>query len=166
MAEYIIAGLMLGGTIMSAKSQRQQAKEERALYQERAAVAEEEAEAVTKATRYQVRERGKEGRRDVARALVLFAKSGVKPKLGTAGRVQKEIEDEFRKDMAFIAAGGDIESRRLRSQADIERRMGKTAYRAGRWGAATTVMTGLGQTGIFAYRAGIFSRNKKSTPRA
>lgn len=163
MAEYVIAGLILGGTALSAISQKKQGEETRKLYQQRAAIAEEEAKAVTKVTDYQARERGKEGRRDVARALVLFAKSGVKPKLGTAGLVGKEIEEEYRKDMAFIMEGGETEASRLRSEAAIERRIGKGAERAGRWGAASTVMTGLGTAGMFAYGQGMFSRTKTST---
>lgn len=166
MAEYVIAGLILGGTAMSAISQKKQGEETRKLYQQRAAIAEEEAKAVTKATDYQARERGKEGRRDVARALVLFAKSGVKPKLGTAGLVGKEIKEEYRKDMAFIMEGGETEAGRLRAGAEIERRMGKGAERAGRWGAASTVMTGLGTAGMFASQSGMFSRRKKTTSQA
>lgn len=166
MAEYVIAGLILGGTALSAISQKKQGKEERKLYQQRAAVAEEEAKAVGKAAEHQVRERQKEGRRDVARALVLFAKSGVKPKLGTPGLVGKEIEDEYRRDMGFIMEGGEVEASRLRSEAGFERRMGKSAYRAGKWGAASTVMSGLGTTGIFAYERGMFKRKRKTTPQA
>lgn len=161
MAEYVIVGLMLGGTAMSAINQRKQGKEERKLYEQRAAVAEAEARAVGKATDFQARERQKEGRRDVARALVLFAKSGVDPKLGTPGLVGKEIKEESRRDMAFIMEGGATEISRLRSEAGFERQMGKSAYRAGKWGAASTVMTGLGTAGMFAYGQGMFTRKKK-----
>lgn len=166
MSEYAIIGLMLGSTAMSAINQAKQAKETQALYQQRAAVAEGEAEAVTKATEHQKRERLISGKRDVARAKVLFAKSGVRPKTGTAGAVAKEIEKEYLKDIAFIQEGGAVEASRLRSGAGIERQMGASAYRAGLWDAGTTVMRGLGTTGMFAYQAGTFSKKKKLTSQA
>lgn len=158
MAEWIIAGTMLAGTVISARSQYQQGKEERALYNQRAAVAEQEARAVTKATEHEARERGKKGRRDIARAKVLFAKSGVKPKLGTPRKVSEEIKEEYLRDMGFIQEGGATEAARLRSEAGLERGMGKSAYRAGRTGAFATAMTGLGTTGMFAYQSGMFKR--------
>lgn len=166
MAEYAIAGLMLGSTAMSAINQAKQAKETRALYQQGAAVAESEAQAVTKATVHQKRERLKAGRRDIAKAKVLFAHAGVKPKIGTPGAVSKEIESEYLRDIGFIQEGGATEADRLRSEAGLERQMGSSAYRAGMWGAGTTVMRGLGTTGMYAYEAGMFKRKKKVTPQA
>lgn len=166
MAEYAIIGLMIGGTAMSAINQAKAGRESRALYQQRAAVAEETAKAVSKATGHQVRERRIEGRRDIARAKVLFAKSGVKPKIGTAGLVQREIKREAERDAFFIREGGTVEASRLRSEAGLERQMGASAYRAGMWGAGATVMTGLGSTGMFAYERGIFKTKKKLTPQA
>lgn len=160
MAEWAVVGLLAGGTVMSAINQAKQGREDRAIYQQRAAVAEEEAKAVTKATGHQARERGKQGKRDIARAKVLFAKSGVRPKVGTASRVSKEIEEEYLRDIGFIMEGGATEAGRLRTEAGLERQKGASAYRASQWGAASTVMTGLGTTGIFAYERGWLRKKK------
>ena len=166
MAEWAVVGLLTGGTVMSAMNQRQQAKDERALYQQRAAVAEGEAKAVTKATEHQERETRKEARRHLAQQKVLFAKAGVKPKLGTPSKVMKETEEEYMRDAGYIQEGGATEAARLRSEAGLERQMGASAYRAGMWGAGATAMTGLGTTGMFAYQSGMFTKKKKLTPQA
>lgn len=165
MAEWAIVGAMVGGTLMSAINQAKQGRESRALYQQRAAVAEGEARAVTKATEHEERKKRIEGRRHIARQKVLFAKSGVKL-AGTPLLVMKETEEEFMRDAAFIQEGGATEAKRLRSEAGLERQAGASAYRAGMWGAGATAMTGLGTTGMFAYQSGMFSRKKKLTPRA
>lgn len=158
MAEWVLGSMMVGGMVMSARQQHQVGKDQKELYKQRAAVAEEEAKAVTKATEHQEREKRKEGRRYVARQKVLFAKSGVRPKVGTPLLVMRETAEEFERDAAFIQEGGATEARRLRTEAGMERRMGESAYGAGQWGAASTVMTGLGTTGMFAYQQGMFSR--------
>lgn len=157
MAEFAVAA-MLVGTGMSAYGQYQQGKEQRALYKQRAAVAEKEAKAVTKAAEHQEREKRKEGKRYIARQKVLFAKSGVMPKKGTPSLVMTETAKEFARDAAFIQEGGAVEVARLRSQAEIERGMGKSAYRAGLWGAGATAMTGLGTVGMFGYEQGWFNK--------
>lgn len=163
MAEYAMMSLMVGGTVMSARQQHRAGKEERKLYRQRAAVAEEEARAITKATEHQEREKRKEGRRYIARQKVLFAKSGVRPKVGTPLLVMRETAEEFERDAAFIQEGGATEVSRLRSEAGFERRMGKSAYRAGKWGAGATVMSGAGQIGMFGYGQGWWG-GKKTTP--
>ncbi len=156
MAEYVIGALVLGGTIMSARSQYQQGIDERALYNQRAAVTEEEAVAVGKATEHEAREKGKEGVRFGKRVKVLFAHAGVKPTTGTAALVRKEAEAEFARDQQFILEGGATEVSRLRSEAGLERRQGKSAYRAGKTRAFATALTGLGTVGMFGYKTGMF----------
>lgn len=143
--EWVATAAMITGTVMSARQQAQAGREERALYAQRAGVAEEEAVAITKATRHEAREKRKEGRRFKARQKALFAKSGVKI-AGTSPLVMRETEKEFARDAAFIQEGGMVEARRMRSQAGMERQMGVSAYRAGIWGAGTTLLTGAGTT--------------------
>lgn len=162
MAEYAMIA-MAAGTGMSAYQQYQVGREQRALHKQRAAVSLEEAEAVTKATRHEAREKTKEGRRFKARQKALFAKSGVKI-TGTPLLVMKETEKEFRRDAAFIMEGGITEARRLRTGAGMERQMGRSAYRAGQWGAGSTLLTGAGTIGMYGYEQG-WGKKKKYTPR-
>lgn len=159
MAEWTIP-LMVGGTVMSAYQQYQAGKEQRALHQQRAGVALEEAEAVTKATRHEARAKTKEGKRFEARQKALFAKSGVKI-AGTSLLVMKETASEFKRDAAFIMEGGLTEARRLRTGAGMERQMGRSAYRAGMWGAGSTLLTGAGTIGMYGYERGWLGKKKR-----
>lgn len=161
MAEWAVIGLMIGGTTMSVINQAKQAKEQDKLYKQRAAVAEGEAKAVTKASEHAEREKRIEARKHLAQQKVLFAKAGVKPKLGTPSKVMKETEEEYMRDAGYIQEGGAVEAARLRSEAGLQRQEGASAYRAGMWGAAETAMTGLGTTGMWAYKQGMFTKPKK-----
>jgi hypothetical protein len=144
---------MMMGTAMSAYQQYQMGKEQRALHAQRAGVALEEAEAVTKATRHEAREKTKEGKRFKARQKALFAHAGVRI-AGTSPLIMKETKREFARDAAFIMEGGLTEAARLRTSAGMERQMGKSAYRAGMWGAGTTLLTGAGNIGMRRYQMG------------
>lgn len=161
MAEFAMIAMGIG-TGMSAYQQYQQGKEQRELYEQRATAAEADAAAITKATEYESREKRKEGTRFKARQKALFAKAGVRI-AGTPLLVMKETELAFKRDAAFITEGGMVEARRLRSQAGFERDIGKSLYKAGKWGAGTTLLTGAGTIGKFGYKSGVWGGGTKSS---
>ena len=163
MAEWAIP-MMIAGTVASAGQQYQQGKEQRKLYKQRAGVALADAAAVAKATKFEAREKRKEGKRFKARQKALFAKSGVRI-AETALLVMGETEAEFERDAAFITEGGLVKEQRLRSQAGFERKMGKSAFRAGRLGAGATLLTGAGRIGTVGIERGWWNRTPQSRKR-
>lgn len=162
MATFAIAAMAIG-TGMSAYSQYKQGKEQEELHEQRAKVARLDAKAVIKASRHEAREKRKEGRRFRASQKALFAASGIRI-AGTPLLVMKETADEFETEAALIQEGGMTEGRRLRSFARMERQMGASAYRAGKWGAGSTLLTGAGRMGMYGSQQGWFGGGGTSTP--
>lgn len=162
----VAMAVMGTGIVMSTQQQYQQGKEQRKLYEQRATAAEADAAAIAKATEYESREKRKEGTRFKARQKALFAKAGVRI-TGTPLLVMKETARAFERDAAFITEGGMVEARRLRSQAGFERDIGKSLYKAGKWGAGTTLLTGAGTIGMLGYKSGMWGggTTKSSTGR-
>jgi len=152
MPEYAIP-LMIAGTGLSAYQQYQIGKEEREAYGQRAAVAEEEAKVTEKASLEEARKKTREGKKFVAMQKAAMARAGVKI-AGTGLLVMEETKKEFARDVSFITEGGMAGAKRWRSQAGFERRGGKGAYRAGIWGAGTTLLTGAGNILWRKYRLG------------
>jgi hypothetical protein len=159
--EWLAAGAVAGGTTLSAVNQAKQAKEAKKLHKERAAAALKDAEAARKSFNEQARSKRKEGKRYEARQRVLFAKEGVRGP--TALDILKVTADEFEKEAGYISEHGVTEYKRGVTQAGFERDMGRSAYRAGMWGAASTVMSGVGTLGLIGAERGWFEKKPKLT---
>ena len=156
--DYLTVGAIAGGTTLSAINQAKAGKEARKLHKQRAAAALKDAQAVRESLGEQARTKRKEGKRAKARQRVLFAKFGVKGP--TALDIMKITADEFEKEAGFIQETGVAESGRLTTQAKFERAAGRSAFRAGRFGAAATALSGLGTIGLAGAQRGLFNRPK------
>lgn len=163
MAEWIALGAIAGGTTLSAINQARAGKEARELHKQRAAAALKDAQAVRESLGEQARSKRKEGKRAKARQRVLFAKFGVKGP--TALDIMKITADEFEREAGFIQETGVTESGRLTTQAKFERVAGRSAYRAGIFGAGATALSGIGTIGLAGAQRGLFGRtNIPGTP--
>ena len=150
--EYYVLAAMVGGTIMQAQGEARQAKEQAKWMKYRAGVQTAQAAEERKAASFAAGQKREEGRRLVARQLVLYGKAGVVPQVGTPLITMAETAAAVERDVRLIEIGGKRRGRFRESEAAISMGMAKATTRAGRWAAGTTLLTGLGGAGMDYYR--------------
>lgn len=157
---------MVGGTVMGGISQYQAGKEQAAQYKmnaliaaKKAAIAKQQAEQARRISREAGLEKRKEKRAAIARAIVLYAKSGMKAGIGTAPLVGGEIERRMEREAQIIQERGVAEWQYGMSQADIFRtqvgyfkKAAKAAKRRGLWSMGATLATGLSSAALLRYK--------------
>ena len=148
---------MVAGTAVSAIGQYQAGRETRSLSRSQAAAQAADAAAAREQAKAAGRLKRAEGRELAARQRVAYGGiSGPTPML-----VLNETMDQIEQDAANIQRGGVNAYERGMQESAWTRRAGRSAYRSGLWGAGSSLMTGLGTTGLLAYQGGMFQR----TPR-
>ena len=150
----LVIGVSAAGTLFKAKSQRQEGKNIEALSEERAAIDEANAEAVEKQTREAVLLEQERGRKLLKTQKSQFAAANVRVDIGSPLVVAAQTRANLMKDVGFIFERGETEASRLRNQASVERRYGKTARKQSKWKSFATLGTGLGSLGLAADDAG------------
>ncbi len=138
----------VGGTILTAKSQQAAGKAARKLAEQRAAIDEADAEAVERETREAVLLEQERGRQLLKTQKSQFAAANVRVDVGSPLVVAAQTRANLLKDVGFIFERGETERRRFLSQAEIERQIGKLAYRQSQWQSAATLGQGLGSLGL------------------
>jgi len=143
------AGLvMLGlGTTASAYTQYRAGKREERFRKANAAIIAEQAKKERAAYGEQAKEKRLEKRRLIARQNVLYAKSGVKPGIGTPLLVREETARRMEEQARIIQEHGEFAYSMGMSRAALERRRGRYAKKRGMWEAGSTLATGIG-TGL------------------
>lgn len=139
---------MIGGTVMSAVGQRQQAREQARWMKYNAAVSEAQGKRAAQSAAYEAGAKRKEGRRFAARQMALYAKSGVSPETGSPLLTMIDTAINVERDARLIEIGGRQEESFYGQQAALERGRASATRRAGRWAMGTTLMTGLGSTAL------------------
>lgn len=152
MAIPIAIGLMIGGTIMQAKSQYEAGKAEESANKANAAIAARNAEIAKTESAEKAREARKEGRSLLAKQIVLFAKSGVKAGVGTPLIVSEETKKQMERRARIIQEYGASEAEIYGMQSSMFKKMAKAAGRGALWSAGGTLATGLGTAGLMAYK--------------
>jgi hypothetical protein len=152
--EFVGAGAQMGGTIMQMRQQRLAAEEQRAMFDQRAAVMQEEARETRKAAGYEARESRKEAKRFKGRQKASYAHSGVRSNVGTPLLVQARTVAEFEREASIIQEEGAIRARRLTSGAKWQRKMGRSRTRAAKWQMGTTALTSTYQLGGYGNKRG------------
>lgn len=156
----------IGGTVMGAVSQYQAGKEEAAQHRmnaaiaaKNAALAKAEAERKRQISREVAREQRREKRANIARAIVLYAKTGLKVWSPTAGLVLGEIERRGEKKATITQESGVWDWQYGMSQADIYQqqagyygRVAESVRKRSLWGAGATLATGLSSSLMGAYQ--------------
>lgn len=135
-------GLQIAGTFQSAQAQKQQGASTAALYEYNAKVYEQRAAIERKAATYEAAQKREEGRRLLARQLVLFAKAGVMPQTGTPLITMGETAADVERDARLLELAGRQKGMYYESEATLERMKGSAAKRAAAWSAGTTLLTG------------------------
>lgn len=149
------------GTIMQARSQREQGKDIEELSEERAAIDVANAEAVERQTREAVLLEQERGRKLLKTQKSQFAAANVRVDVGSPLVVAAATRANLLKDVGFIFERGGTEASRLRSQAGVELRVGETARKQSKWQSFATLGQGLGSLGLNLYQAGAFTLPKK-----
>lgn len=144
------------GVAMSAASSIQQGKQQKAMSEYNAAVARQEAEAIKEATAYEELRQKEQAKKLRGRQLALYGKSGVLME-GTPLEVMEETAAQAELDTLAIRRAGATSASRQESQAQLDIIRGRSAERAGYYGAGTSLLTGAGQI------ASAYGRPKLST---
>jgi len=137
------------GTVGSAYGQYQSGQEEKSLRKKNAAILALQAERERAAAGEQAKEKRLEGQRIIARQNVLYGKGGFQPG-GTSLLVRNETVKRIEQQARIVQEHGEFAYSTGMSQAELEKRRGKAAAKAGIWGAGSTLATGLGTVGYFA----------------
>ena len=74
--------------------------------------------------------------------------ANVRVDVGSPLVVAAQTRADLLKDAGFVFERGEAERQRLLSQADIEKQLGKLAYRQSRWQSQATIGQGLGSLGM------------------
>ncbi len=141
----------VGGTVMSAVSQYREAQNQAAVARKKEAIARAEAERGREISKEVAREQRKEKRKAVARAIVLYAKSGVKVVSPTAGLVTTEIERRMERKAQITQERGVADWQLGMSQADIYGQQARDIGRVAPWRMGATLATGLSSAALSYY---------------
>lgn len=150
--EVAIAAMAVG-TAVSAYGQYQAGKAQKRAYEYNAQIQEQNAKMAQEQAEYEARRQKSRTRKMLAAQRVAYNASGVVGSTGTALDTLRQTMMEGEMDRMAILYGGDVEAVNQRSQAALSRMQGKAAYKAGMFGAASTLLGGAGKTG-YAYHEG------------
>lgn len=153
------AAAELVGTGFSAYGAYRSGSEENKLYKQRASALEADAMAVEASSLEEARRKRIEGQKITARQKAVAAKSGVRLE-GSPLLVIEDSMAEVERDAGLIRHEGLTQGSRLRSQAGWERAMGKSKYKAGLWGAASSLLAGGSRFYMQGYDRGWWGKPK------
>lgn len=150
----IIAGTIASavGSGVSAYGSYQQGKAQRRMAERNAKIAESRAAAAARDGRIMSNASRRQSERLKSRQRALYAKSGV-TSAGSPLIIQAEQAAQAEMQALDIERNAENQAQAQRQQAELDRMQGKSAYRAGLYGAGSTLLQGAGDvaTGIAAY---------------
>jgi hypothetical protein len=162
----LIALLAVGisSTIYAAKAQQAQAAQQSKMFKYNAAVQTAQAQEARKAAAYEAAQKREEGRKLHARQLTLYSKAGVLPQVGTPLLTMAETAADVERDARVTEITGKRQGRYYESQAGLSRMQASAVTRAGRWGAGTTLLTGIANVGMSYYAMNSMSKVPSVSP--
>lgn len=130
------------GTGVAAYSQYQQGQAEDEWKQYEAGMLQRQAKEEEAAAAYEAEKKAEESARFKARQRALYAKAGVVGE-GTPWKVLGETAKTLKEEEMLILHGGQVRADQLRTKAALSKMEGKAAYRAGMFGAGTSLLSGI-----------------------
>ena len=127
---------------VSAYSALQQGKAAEQAGKFQAELAAQDVAAIDTESEFEQRDLRVEGRKLRARQLLQFAKGGVVPGTGTPLLVAEDTAAEGEKDIGRQRYGYGLQKRSAYARGSLAKREGKSAKRASRWQAGSSLMTG------------------------
>ena len=161
----LLLATMATGTAMGAGSQYAQGKQVEAWHKYNVGQGVQKDKQALEAGRYEQLQHQKKAAVYKAGQRAGYAAKGFLPQ-GTVLTVAADTAAELELDAQMIAYGAQTESRGWQNMALLEKAKGESASRAGKWGAATTLMQGASQMGqmYYQYGGGAGGSGKASTP--
>lgn len=151
-AEVAIA-MMVVGTVVSAYGQYQAGQAQKRAHEYNARIAEQNAQIAKDQAAYEAERQKKRTRAMLAKQRVGYGASGIVSNTGTALDMLRNTMMDGEMDRMAILYGGDVEAVNQRAKAASERMQGKAAAMAGKFGAASTLLSGAGSAG-YKYKQG------------
>lgn len=150
-----VVGLVatVASTAMAAYSSYQQGRTQKEAYDYTARINEENARAVKEKTTLEEEQSRERTKRLIGHQRTLYAKAGVNLSSGSPLLTFAETAAEGEEESMAIRAGGNVAGNQELNQETLNRFYGNNAFTAGKIGAATTFLSGLGQAGT-AYAQG------------
>jgi len=155
-AQKAVVALMAAGTAMSAYGAYQQGKMQKQLYEYNAQVAEQNSKLAQDKAEYDKEQLRRRYRKISGSQRVAYAKGGVDSSTGTPLFVQEELAMLTEEDILMTQYNADLKSRGYQVEAAQARYTGAAAYSAGKMRAASTLLTGGGQTMQTGYELEVF----------
>lgn len=138
-------GLGLAGSLLGSRSEKKAAKAGREAAEANARLAEEEIGQVEIRTAVELARLRQEARRFAGSQRAAYAGAGVRLS-GSALDVLEDTAAMAEQDAKLVQWAGDWDVRGLKAEAEMQRRYGQSAYRAGMLNARATLLGGLYQT--------------------
>ncbi len=151
-----VVALMAAGTAISAYGAYQQGKMQKEMYEYNAKVAEQNAQLARDKAEYDKEQLRRRYRKISGSQRVAFAKAGVDGSTGTPLFVQEELAMLTEEDILMTQYNADLKARGYTVEATAARYQGAAAYAAGKMRAASTLLTGGGQTMQTGYELEVF----------
>lgn len=145
-ATTLAADAAIATAVMAGMSYSQQARSQRQQGEYQSQLAQREAEITAEASEHEEREARRDAKKLRAKQLVQFAGGGVVPSTGTPLKVISDTQAEIEADIGLQRYGYGLQAGRLRSRAEMERRLGRSKSRASRYKAGTSLATGAYRT--------------------
>ena len=144
----------LASSAISAYSAHQQGKAAEQMHKYNAELAAREAQAVDEASDRDERQSRVEARQLRARQFLQFAKGGVMPGSGTPLLIQQETAAEQEKDIAVQRYKYAQQYSRHMGESSLQKMMGKSKSRAGRWQAGSSMLSGVSRAAALSAEYG------------
>ena len=129
-----------------------------------AALAQREAEITAKKTSYEVAAFRRQGEKFKAEQRATVGAAGVRLE-GSPLEVLAETASQIERDALMTRHIGKVQEQKYLMESKLLKTQAKYAKKAGRLGAATSLLTGLGTLGLYGYEKGLFGK-KSLTPEA
>lgn len=144
--------LAAGGLMLQGVSSYQQGKEARDLARQQAAATMADAEAAKKEAAEAARLKRREAASVKGSQIASFAAAGVSPLTLSPLAIITFTQDQMAKDAETIQERGITAYERLKSESKWQKKAGASAYRAGLWGAGSSLLAGAGMYGSYKTR--------------
>ena len=145
----LAVGSLAAGTVLQAGSSIVQGQQQQEMYDAQAKIAERQAAQEADAAVAQAEKFRRAGTRQAAAADAAYAASGVSVGVGTPVRVNESIQRDAEEDAYMNILTGQRRLQSGQEEAALNRRAGKNAMTAGYMGAATSLLSGAAQYGMW-----------------
>jgi hypothetical protein len=144
--------LLITGTALKVSSTIQQGKDAQTIANQRAAVDEQNAEAVREASVEKAKIQGERRQRLIATQKATAAAGNIRINVGSPLVIETETRDSIAKDIGFSLKAGRVETESLLQSSKLERAIGESQKKQSVFNAASQVLLGAGSIALAGSR--------------